>query len=109
MRLPQILHMQTSHPSRRIREARRAAAYARWSRWPEPEPTDQPLDCRQPFDLLLKSAGGADWHIEPCLGLIAWRAVNLDTGRVEARAALKTLLRQIADGLPRTLSARSMS
>ena len=87
--------MQKSHPSRRIREARRAAAYARWERRSEPAPSiSEPLDCRQPFDLLLKSAGGQDWHIEPCMGLIAWRAINLDTGKVDARAALKTLLRR---------------
>ena len=102
--------MQKSHPSRRISEARRAAAYARWARRPAPEPVIdlQPLDCRRPFTLMLKSAGGKDWHIEPCIGLIAWRAVNLDTGKTEAKAALKTLLRDIADDLPRMLSPRAM-
>ena len=49
-------------------------------------------DNRQPFDLLLKSAGLADMRIEPRLGYIAWRAVCIDTGRVLHCAALKELL-----------------
>ena len=100
--------MQKSHPSQRIRAIRRAAAYARWERV-RVEPCDPgPLDVRQPFDLLLASAGGKDWRFEPVLGLIAWRQIDIATGRVEARAALKTLLRGVADGLPRMLSMRAM-
>lgn len=100
--------MQNSHPSRRIRAARRAAAYARWERV-RVEPADHgPLDMRQPFDLLLSSAGGKDWRFEPVLGLIAWRQIDIATGKTEARGALKTLLRGVADGLPRTLSVRAL-
>lgn len=102
--------MQKSHPSKRIREIRRAAAYSRWERArSDAEPCNPgPLDMRQPFDLLLSSAGGKDWRFEPVLGLIAWRQIDLATGKTEARAALKTLLRSVADGLPRTLSVRAL-
>ena len=65
-------------------------------------------DSRQPFDLLLKSAGLADMLIEPRLGYVAWRAVDIDTGRVLRRAALKELLHWIADVLPRMMSARAV-
>ena len=65
-------------------------------------------DSRQPFDMMLKSAGFHDMRIEPRLGYIAWRAVCIDTGRVLHCAALKELLHWIADVLPRMMGARSV-
>jgi hypothetical protein len=62
------------------------------------------VDRRQPFDLDLRTWGGPLLHIEPRLGYIAARAID-EQGQVQC-AALKTLLHRIADGLPRTLSAR---
>ena len=64
-------------------------------------------DNRQPFDLLLKDAGYRDLRIEPRLGYVAWRAVDVDTGEVVHCAALKELLHWIADRVPRMLAARN--
>lgn len=65
-------------------------------------------DFRQPFDLLLRSAGYKDLRIEPRIGYVAWRAVDVDTGDVVDCAALKTLLRNVAERLPRMLGARNL-
>ena len=62
---------------------------------------------RQPFPLLLKSAGFHDMQIEPRLGYVAWRAVDMGTGNVLHSAALKELLHWIADQLPRMISPRA--
>lgn len=63
-------------------------------------------DRRLPFTLDLRTWGGPHLHIEPRLGYISARALDAATGRVVGCAALKTLLHDIADRLPRTLSAR---
>ena len=90
------------------------AAQARWRAAAEraqaeredgiPDREDVP-DCRQPFQLDLRSAGGELWHIEPRLGYVSWRAID-GAGQVRHCAALKTLLARIAAELPRTLSLR---
>ena len=64
-------------------------------------------DCRQPFPLDLRSYGGPNLRIEPKRGYVASRAVDAETGKVIACAALKTLLRGIADSLPQMLAARN--
>jgi hypothetical protein len=69
-----------------------------------PDRDDVP-DCRQPFTLDLRSAGGDCWHIEPRRGYVAWRAIDF-AGQVKHCAALKTLLTRIAADLPRMMSAR---
>jgi hypothetical protein len=71
-----------------------------------PDRTD--TDCRQPFDLDLRSAGGTLYRIEPRHGYIAWRAVDQGTGTVAHCAALKELLHQIADDLPRMMAAQPL-
>lgn len=62
-------------------------------------------DARQPITLDLSSYGGPCLRIEPRLGYIAVRAIDA-SGAVRA-CALKTLLHDLADSLPRTLGARS--
>ena len=74
---------------------------------PGPVPKPEASDSRQPFDLDLRQAGGRNLHIEPRLGYVAWRAVDADSGVVLYCAALKELLHQIADDLPRMLAARN--
>jgi hypothetical protein len=70
-------------------------------------PDREPLtDCRDPLVLDLSSHGGPRLRIEPRLGYIACRVIDLDAGSVVACCALKTALHRIADALPRTLSAR---
>jgi hypothetical protein len=65
-----------------------------------------PSDVRQPFELDLTSYGGPNLRIEPRLGYVACRLIDADTGCVLRAAALKTILRDLADSLPRTLSSR---
>lgn len=67
-----------------------------------------PTDCRQPFEVDLRSAGGFHLHVEPRLGYVAWRAIDLQTGHVRYCAALKEMLHHIADDLPRMLAARNL-
>lgn len=62
-------------------------------------------DAREPIDLDLCSVGGRAWRLEPRLGYLAWRQIDSATGEVVRCAALKTLLREIADKLPRQMSA----
>lgn len=68
-----------------------------------------PTDMRQPFELLLSSAGGRDLRITPRPGYVAWVARDLHTGEVVQRAALKELLHRVADALPRQLGARNFA
>jgi len=70
-------------------------------------PDRVPADCRQPFDLRLKSAGYLDLRIEPRRGYVAWRAVDMETEIVVHCAALKQLLHWIADRVPRMLAERN--
>jgi uncharacterized protein YbaR (Trm112 family) len=70
-------------------------------------PDRESSDNRQPFDLDLLRAGGRNLRIEPRLGYVAWRAVDAASGEVLYCAALKELLHQIADDLPRMLAARN--
>ena len=65
----------------------------------------EPDDTRQPITIDLRSYGGPCLRIEPRRGYIAVRAID-EAGAVRA-CALKTLLHQLADSLPRTLGARS--
>ena len=67
---------------------------------------DVPLDLREPITLDLRCAGGALWTLAPIQGRIAWRATS-DDGKQE-RAALKTLLHNLADALPRQLAERNL-
>lgn len=70
-------------------------------------PDRAPADVREPISLDLRSAGGRNLRLEPRRGYIAWRAVDVDSGVVLEGGALKTLLRMIADDLPRMLGARN--
>ncbi len=65
-----------------------------------------PVDVREPFPLDLRSAGGDQWMLEPISGKIAWKARS-HRGEVR-RAALKTLLHDLADDLPRLLGERNL-
>ncbi len=65
-----------------------------------------PTDCREPITLDLRSAGGPLIVLEPCFGKIAWKLHDGES--VKDRAALKTLLHRIADGLPRQLGERNL-
>lgn len=67
---------------------------------------DVPLDLRDPITLDLRCAGGSLWTLAPIQGRIAWRAIS-DDGKQE-RAALKTLLHNLADALPRQLGERNL-
>lgn len=58
-------------------------------------------DARQPITLDLRTWGGPHLHIEPRVGYIAARALNAETGSLVRCCALKTMLREIADALPR--------
>lgn len=94
------------------------AAKARWRRAEQSAQDerdagipDRPedIDRRQPFDLPLASAGYLNLRIEPRLGYVAWRAVDIGTGEVVACAALKALLREIAGRIHRQLGARNFA
>jgi hypothetical protein len=87
----------------RWRAAERRAQAEREAGIPDREPE---RDVRQPITLDLRSAGGELLTIEPRAGYIGWRLRD-ESGAVKECAALKTLLHRIADGLPRTLSARA--
>ncbi|MGL4648363.1 MAG: hypothetical protein ACRC1H_03050 [Caldilineaceae bacterium] len=58
------------------------------------------IDGRECFELDLRSVGGRHLRIEPRLGFLAWRCIDVETGAVIKSAALKTLLRWTADELP---------
>ena len=64
-------------------------------------------DGRQPFTLDLKAAGFHDLRIEPRIGYVAWRAVDVESAQVLHCAALKELPHWIADRVPRMLAARN--
>jgi hypothetical protein len=66
-----------------------------------------PVDARQPFDLDLRTWGGPWLRIEPRAGYIAARAIDAASGAVLTCCALKTLLHNVADRMPRTASCRS--
>lgn len=66
-------------------------------------------DCRDPVLLDLSSYGGPRLRIEPRLGYIACRVIDLDAGAVIACCALKTALHEIANKLPRTIGERNLS
>jgi hypothetical protein len=88
----------------RSRSRVQRAAWQREDGIPDREPM---VDLRQPFPLLLNSAGFHDLNIEPRLGYVSWRAVDIESGEVLHCAALKELLHWIADRLPRMLAARN--
>ena len=83
------------------------ARRAQWEREDGIPDRETVTDTRQPFALDLKAAGFHDLRIEPRLGYVAWRAVDVDSGKVLHSAALKELLHWVADQLPRMLSMRN--
>jgi hypothetical protein len=102
----------------RFRTRSEAARYSATTRWRAAEARaqaerdagipDLPIaqDARDPITLDLRSAGYRHLRIEPRLGYVAWRAVDVDTGEVLHCAAIKELLRWIAGEVPRQLGAR---
>jgi hypothetical protein len=64
------------------------------------------IDTRHCIDLDLTSHGGPRLRIEPRVGYVSCRLIDLNTGTVEC-AALKTLLHGLADRLPRRLGLRA--
>lgn len=59
-------------------------------------------DPRQPIELDLSRVGGDRLLLEPRRGhLLKWRLRDQDTGEVLACGALKTMLHEAADRLPR--------
>lgn len=64
-------------------------------------------DDRQPIDIDLRSHGGPHVIIEPRLGYVACVQREAGSRRVMRRAALKTLLRELADSLPTRVGARN--
>lgn len=58
------------------------------------------IDGRECIDLDLRSAGGRHLRLEPRLGFLAWRCIDVETDTCTKSAALKTLLRWVADDLP---------
>jgi hypothetical protein len=91
-------------PEQRSRSRQRRAQSEREEGIPDREPV---TDARQPFLLPLRACGLRDLRIEPRLGYVAWRAVDVDTGEVLHCAALKELMHWIADRLPRMLAIRN--
>lgn len=94
----------------RHRKSRRHAhaANCRWREWRAAAERDRGIedrlpvvDTRQPIDLDLRCVGGPRVVLEPRAGYMAWRLRDADTGEVTRCAAIKTLLREIADSLPR--------
>ena len=88
----------------------RSRAKARRAQWEREDgiPDREPMtDCRQPFTLDLKACGFHDLRIEPRIGYVAWRAVDVESAQVLHCAALKELLHWIADQLPRMLAMRN--
>ncbi len=64
------------------------------------------IDSRQTIDLDLTSHGGPRLRIEPRVGYVSCRMVDIDTGATQC-AALKTLLHTLADNLPRRMGLRN--
>ncbi len=91
-------------PEQRFRARERRAQWEREDGIPDREPM---TDNRQPFTLDLAAAGFHDLRIEPRLGYVAWRAVDVESGEVLHCAALKELLHWIADQVPRMLAMRN--
>jgi hypothetical protein len=90
-----------------MRKQRRDAANARWSRRPEPaEPLEPVTDCRRPIDIDLSCVGGKRWTLVPRDGYHSWWLVDA-SGQKTKKAALKTLLRGLADELPRMRAPRA--
>lgn len=89
----------------RWRTAEHRAAHERTAGIHDRETTS---DVRLPIDLDLRSIGGRLWRIEPRLGYLAWRLVDATTGEVAHSAAIKTLLRHLADTLPQQRAPGAM-
>lgn len=103
MRKPKsLMHQRAANA--RWRAAERRAQAERDEGIPDRGPL---IDARAPLELDLSTYGGPRLRIEPRPGYIACRATDIDTGAVRC-AALKTLLHEVADRLPRTLSEGSL-
>lgn len=70
------------------------------------EPIRDDSDFRRPCVLDLRGAGGPLLTLEPVRGKVAWRARD-ETGAVVHRAAIKSLLHEVADDMTRMMSFRS--
>jgi hypothetical protein len=57
--------------------------------------------------LPLSALGYRDLRMEPRLGYVAWRAVDVETGEPLHCAASKEMLRWLAVQVPRMLAARN--
>ena len=91
-------------PEQRSKARERRAQWERDDGIPDREPL---TDTREAFTLDLAAAGFCDMRIEPRIGYVAWRAVDVATGEVLHCAALKELLHWIADRLPRKMAMRN--
>ena len=69
-------------------------------------PVRDDTDFRRPCVLDLRGAGGPLLTLEPVPRKVAWRA-RAEDGRVVKRAAIKTLLHDVADDMTRMQSFRS--
>ena len=87
--------------------SRSKARRAHWEREDGIPDRDPLVDRRQPFALDLKACGFHDLRIEPRIGYVAWRAIDVESGKVLHCAALKELLHWVADQLPRMLAMRN--
>jgi hypothetical protein len=99
------MHRRKSNRHQRAAKARWRADRAQAERDAGIPDRPMPTDCREPITIDLRSAGGPLLTLEPCLGKIAWKVREGD--QIKDRAALKTLLHRIADGLPRQLGERA--
>ena len=102
------MHKRKSQRHQRAANVRWCYAEARAQAERDAGIPDRPpiIDTRQTIDIDLTSHGGPRLRIEPRVGYVSCRLVNLDTGAVEC-AALKTLLHTLADNLPRRLGVRN--
>jgi hypothetical protein len=64
-------------------------------------------DFRTDVELDLRGAGGSNLLLKPCRGKIAWRQIDVESGRVVARGSIKQLLHGVADALTRMQAPRN--
>jgi hypothetical protein len=66
------------------------------------------FESRQVIELDLRNWGGKHWRFEPREGYISARRIDLENGKVVDCAAIKTLLRRVADLLAPRLGLRQL-